>query len=497
MQPLIGNPTPVEMKSFLLACCLCATSLLTSSQNIKLEKKGDVDVAFVYKDPFGYFDYPKERTFVMDLDQQYDREIQPGLLNVSSLALRVRVWAILENIATNPVFVYRLNMEGLTGQKHYVSFQQISKYPDLVRRYKAIRPTSVNAVVGMGLNPDDKFQYGAYYWFNITEKDLLISGSESTPFGTVPLSGTWGLKADIVYSDVKTEYWCRHPKDFKPSNAKQEVMMKFLSKATRANASAWTKVQTGTVRENYPPSNTYIRITWPGDAIDAIQELYFKYERGEEKPPSKEVEDAMAKKELDRYNGNDEWGTAFEDDLKDVETVNDYQKKIIALKSKNRTVTTFDADKYSRIDALSGTQFFVLTAKDNTKYIVDKRGNKQSIGSFQNFDRVSANQRGEITAEVNLSKEQFLAEDGGLGIVNDNKFYSTSSDASQAVQAAIARKRQAERDEWAKLSEAEKKRQMNTVSIVSSHRYYSIKIARYVTNSQLQTLSINEGYLIR
>jgi hypothetical protein len=471
--------------------------LLTSSQEIKLKKKGDVDVAFVYKDPFGYFDYPREQTFAMTMDPRFDNEIKPGLLNVSSVALRVRVWAILDNIATNPVFVYRLNMEGLTGQRHYVSFQKISKYPDLIRRYKAIRPTSVNAVVSMGLNPDDKFQYGAYYFFNIIEKDLLIAGSESTPFGTVPLSGTWGLKADIVYSDVKTEYWGRHPKDFKPSNAKQEVMLKFLNKATRAAAHAWTKVQTGTVRENYAPFNTYLRITWPGDAIDAIQELYLKYEKGEEKPPGKEVEEALSKKELDRYNGGDEWGTAFEDDLKDVETVNDYQKKIIALKSKNRTVTTFDTDKYSRIDALSNTSFFVLTAKDNTKYIVDKRGNKQSVGGYQNFNRVSTNQKGEITADVNLTKEQFLAEDGGLGLVNDNKFYSSSSEVSRALQDAIARKRQAERDEWAKLSEAEKKRQMNTLSIVGSHRYYSIKIKRFVTSSQLQMLTTKEGYLIR
>ncbi|HEY1199365.1 MAG TPA: hypothetical protein VGE79_00215, partial [Niastella sp.] len=204
-----------------------------------------------------------------------------------------------------------------------------------------------------------------------------------------------------------------------------------------------------------------------------------------------------AKKELDRYNGNDEWGTAFEDDLKDVETVNDYQKKIIALKSKNRTVTTFDTDKYSRIDALSGTPYFMLTAKDNTKYIVDKRGNKQSINGYQNFDRVSTNQKGEITADINLTKEQFIVEEGSLGLVNDNKFYSTSSDASQAVQAAIARKRRAEQEEWARLSEAEKKRQMNTLSFVASHRYYSIKIKRFVTSSQLQTLSTNEGYLIR
>ena len=485
------------MKSFLLAVCLCAYSLLTSSQEVKLKKKGDVDVAFVYKDPFGYFDYPREQTFKMTMDPRFDNEIKPGLLNVSSVALRMRVWAILDNIATNPVFVYSLNMEGLTGQKHYVSFQQISKYPDLVRRYKAIRPTSVNAVVSMGLNPDDKFQYGAYYFFNIAEKDLLISGSESTPFGTVPLSGTWGLKADIVYSDVKTEYWCRHPKDFKPGNAKQEVMLKFLNKATRAAAHAWTKVQTGTVRENYAPFNTYIRITWPGDAIDAIQELYFKYERGEEKPPGKEVEEALAKKELDRYNGNDEWGAAFEDDLKDVETVNDYQKKIIALKSKNRTITTFDTDKYSRIDALSGTPYFMLTARDNTKYIVDKRGNKQSIGGYQNFNRVSTNQTGEITADVHLTKEQFLGEESGLGLVNDNRFYSSSSEASQAFQDAIARKRQKDRDEWARLSEAEKKRQMNTLSIVSSYRYNSIKIKRFVTSSQLQTLTTKEGYLIR
>jgi len=151
-----------------------------------------VDVAFIYNNPFSYIDYPRDRTFTMKLDPQYEREIRLGLMNVSSMALRVRIWTVLDDIVTNPVFAYKLNMEYLRGKHHTVSFQQISKYPDLVKRYKAIRPTSVNAVVGMGLNPDNEFEYGAYAFFNIRNNDLLIAASEKLPYAAAPASGSWG-----------------------------------------------------------------------------------------------------------------------------------------------------------------------------------------------------------------------------------------------------------------------------------------------------------------
>lgn len=487
------------MKRYIFALSLCLPALVSYTQNIKLKKKGDVDVAFVYKNPFDYFLYPRERTFEMVVSPDFSNKpslgISESLLNVSSMALRVRVWAVLGEIVIDPVFAYRLNMEFLRGSNHSVSFQQISKYPDLVRRYKAIRPTSVNAVVGMGLNPDDKFDYGAYAFFNITNNDLLIGASEKTPTADVPSSTTWGSTVIMVNSDENYRYWFRQPKDFQPGDAQKEAMNKFMNAATHAAANAWIKVQTGTVREHRAAGNTYIKLEWPGGEIDAIQEKYLKYERGEETPPSKEVEEALAKKDLSRYNNGDEWGSAFEDEGK-PDVVNDYQKKLIALKSKTRIIKTFDADKYNSIRPLGKTSYFVLYGRDNKQYIVDKRGNQQTVGGYGSFDRLSVTESGEITAELDLSSPQRIGE-AGFNSINRDGFYNSHSEAARVVNDAIERKKKHDREEWAKLSEEEKRRQMNTLQYSTDRMYESIKIKRLVAGSKLNVLSSKEGYILR
>jgi hypothetical protein len=487
------------MKRYFFALCLCFTALLSYTQNIKLKKKGNVDVAFVYNNPFDYFLYPRDRTFEMVVSPDFNNKIdniKQTLLNVSSMALRVRVWAVLGEIVIDPVFAYKLNMEFLHGNKHSVSFQEISKYPDLVKRYKAIRPTTVNAVVGMGLNPDDKFDYGAYAFFNITNNDLLIGASEKTPVADVPSSSTWGSTVIMVNSDENHRYWFRQPKDFQPGDAQKETLNKFMNAATHAASYAWIKVQAGTVREHRAAGNTYIKLEWPEGEIDAIQEKYLKYQRGEEKPPSKEAEEALAQKDLSSYNNGDEWGSAFEDDLKDLETVNDYQKKIIALKTKTRTIKTFDADKYSDIQSLKPAAFFVLNGRDNKQYVVDKRGNMQSIGGYNSFDRVYVSGTGEITAEIELSSAQPIGK-AGFNSINRSGFYGSHSEAAQVVKDAIERKQKQDREEWAKLTEEQKKREMNTVHFSTDVSYKSVKIKRFLTGSKLNIISSKEGYVIQ
>jgi hypothetical protein len=482
------------MNPYLLLFCICyAISFPSAGQNIKLKKKGEVDVAFIYNDPFSYIDYPRDRTFKMTMDPQQDREINPGLMNVSSMALRVRIWTVLDDIVTNPVFAYKLNMEYLRGKKHTVWFQQISKYPDLVVRYKAIRPTSVNAVVGMGLNPDNEYEFGAYAFFNIRNNDLLIAASEKLPYAAAPASGSWGSIVQMAYSDEGHHYHFRHPSDFQSSNANKETMYKFLTKATHAAPYAWAKVQSGTVRKRNPPCNTYIRITWPEAAIDAIQELYLKYERGEEKPPGEEVAEALAKKNAERYNRDDEWAAAYEDDLKDVEAEND--RNFIGLKSKSRVIATFEKEKYYNISPLRNTPFFELNGKEG-KYIVDKRGNRQTIDGATRFDYITTDDKGQITAEIYLSDKTFIARESGLRFNESPGIYNAPQEVVKLVEDAIARRNRAREEEWNRLSEDEKKRRSGTVSIVMATSYHFRKIKRLVTTSHLQLLSKKEGYVL-
>ena len=368
------------MKTYLLTLGLCSFVLFTAGQTIKLKKKGEVDVAFVYNDPFSYIDYPRDRTFTMEFKSCYNQEIYPGLRNLSSMALRVRAWTILDDIVVNPVFVYKLNMERLQGNHYTVSYSQISKYPDLVKRYKAIRPTSVNAVVGMGLNPDNPNDGGAYAFFNIRNNDLLIAASEKTPYAAAPTSGNWGSFVQMMYIDYGINNAFRRPSDFQSNNEDKDMMRKYLRNTAQVAPFALTKSLTG-MGKSSPVCNTYIKITWPVEAIDAIQELYLKYEKGEEKPPGEEAAAALAKMQLERYNRNDEWATPFEDELKEVEAVS--ESNFIALRSKSRTIVTFDSKVYSGIRELKNTQYFVLTRKGSSQRyrqeIVDKRGVSQRL----------------------------------------------------------------------------------------------------------------------
>jgi len=298
----------------------------------------------------------------------------------------------------------------------------------------------------------------------------------------------------MAYSDESHHYHFRHPSDFQSSNANKETMYKFLTRATRAAPYAWAKVQSGTVRKQSPSCNTYIKITWPEEAIDAIQELYLKYERGEEKPPGEEVAEVLAKTKVERYNRDDEWATAFEEELKDVQAVN--ERNFIALKSKSRVVATFDSEKYYGIYPLGNTAFFELNGKDG-KYIVDKRGNRQAIDGTTRFDFIRYDTKGQIIAEVYLSDQTFIARESGLSFTESDKIYNSPGEVVKLVEDAIARRNRAREEEWSRLSEDEKKRRSGTVSITLPDSYYFRKIKRFVTDSHLQLLSKKEGYALR
>lgn len=283
------------------------------AQDIKLNKKGYVDVGFVYEnsysggsDPFKYFKFPKEKCFDVKISRNTDKKF---LYNFSSFAVRVRLWSLMGEPVLFPSFQFSLNKKGLSGNSHYVNYQDIFKYPDLVQRYNSIRPTSVNMVVGLGLNKEDKFEPGAYAFVNITNNDFTIPGSEKSVSGNSPTSKSWGetmileSRDESRYYDDKIEFPKRYL-PFEKGNSQEEYYLKILSSAEIVSDKAYVKLNggTGSVRKIGPDAgNIFFVIKWPTEEIDAIYELFKEYENGNKMPPSEAVEELSSNREVKQY----------------------------------------------------------------------------------------------------------------------------------------------------------------------------------------------------
>lgn len=295
-----------------LSCCFCTAF---AQKEFKVSGKGNIDVAFTYNDPSSYFSFPKEKCLPMQVvNHNFSQEFREenGINNLSSAAVRLRAWTVMGDLMMTPIFTYSLNKEYLKGEKEIVGFNIISKYKDLVKRYNAVRPISFSAVVGMGLNPEDKMQFGAYAFFNIKSNDVIISAQEKMPYAA-PTSYTWGEMMIMVEGDYAERYSFRIPAAFSPSDEGKDKLAKAISKTERIATFSWAKIDNVQVRARYPTTgNIYIQIKWPLLEIDKIYELYKKYESGEEKPPSEEIDEEVKNKNLSTYNKDDEWSQAVQ-----------------------------------------------------------------------------------------------------------------------------------------------------------------------------------------
>src|SRR5690606_14431424 len=143
-----------------------------------------------------------------------------------------------------------VNKELLRGEKHAVSYQQISKYPDLVKRYEAIRPNSFRAILGLGLNPEDKYAGGGYAWFKVNDNDIILYGSEKSPytFPTAPMNIGQGM---ILKTDLPTNTsfgFVTDFADFKLTDNKS-LYLRHLNGVARVSGSyAYNELQKGTVK---------------------------------------------------------------------------------------------------------------------------------------------------------------------------------------------------------------------------------------------------------
>ena len=194
-----------------------------------------------------------------------------------------KAWNLIGELATNPVFYWELNKTSISSSSRVVHFSEISKYPDLVKRYQAIMPQYISIVLQLQLFPD-----GNLVTFKIKDTDLGYSTSRSISFPVAPGSPAKWSDAMNVQKTRKL-YTDLDPND-------ERELRKLLNETTGVS-----------LPDGY---NLRMDVKWPDDAINEIAILYDKYEKGIKEPsPLEEVKKKTQETAaLPKYTKPDFWG---------------------------------------------------------------------------------------------------------------------------------------------------------------------------------------------
>lgn len=486
----------------LLLSFLALTTLF--GQDITLQQKGTVDVYYVHGN-YSWKNVPKEKAIPMVFGTHgnrnfgQDEQTYYAMDNFESLVVHFRAWTLVGELIMHPTVYWSMNKEFLRGEKHSVSYQKISKYPDLVKRYEAIRPRSFRAILGLGLNPEYKYAGGGYAWFKVNDNDIIIYGSKKSPytFPTAPVNIGQGM---ILKTDLPTNTSFSFVTDFnqfKVTNDKGNYL-KHLNGVARVSGSyAYNELQKGTVKaiRTFENQNIYLKITWPLEAIDQIHETYLKYERGEASPLDK-LNDEIAKDRQGPYQSDNEWAEPVEDDLKGVLPFTDYQSRRMHLQKPNGSIVkVFDMDRYSGLRKINdkSSDYFIINSETsargyqsrNNNHLVDKRGNFVKVDGEEKFSAIQTMENGNLKFTKNNS-ESLYEDKLFLGGRASDEIFSSESAATREI-----------KDHIRDIEEARRRKSSGSgVSIGYTTTFNVVKVKEIITNAQLKVISIKEGYRI-
>jgi len=493
-----------KRKPTLVLLLLSFFALNTSlGQDITLQQKGTVDVYYVHGS-YNWKNIPKEKAIPMVFGTHGNRNFGQdeatyyAMDNFESLVVHFRAWTLIGDLIMHPTVYWSINKEFLRGEKHSVSYQKISKYPDLVKRYEAIRPKSFRAILGLGLNPEDKYAGGGYAWFKVNDNDVIIYASKKSPytFPTAPANIGQGM---ILKTDLPTNTsfsFVTNFNEFKVTADKRNHV-KHLNGVSRVSGSyAYNELQKGTVKaiRTFENQNIYLKITWPLDAIDQIHETYLKYERGEASPLEK-LNEEMAKNQRGPFQADNEWAEPVEDDLKGVEPFTDYKSRRMHLQKPNGSVVKrFDMDHYSGLRKINdnSSSYFIIESQRtgdsyrsrNKSHLLDKRGNFLKLHGEENFSGIETLSNGNLKFTKNTS-ESLYEDKLFLGGRVSDEIFSSEYAATSAIKTHIS-----------EIEEARRRKSGSGVSIGWTTTFNVVKVKEIVTDAQLKIISAKEGYKV-
>lgn len=297
-------------------------------------------------------------------------------VNLESFVVGYKAWNLMGDFVYNPSFYYEIDRTYLSGRTQNVYFDKISKYPDLAKRYKAMRPSSVNFVITVDLVTTDGKSKTVN--FKVTHNNLVYYESRSPKNFQVPTSpanGKWKYafsSAPIIKSTFTDQ-------DFSDEKELRQLL-KDLQDVRPCSVACG-----GAAKISFD-------IKWPDDAIDEIGRLYEQYE----KEGAKLDEELRTIKEADRlvkpvaaYNKADEMAAPFEEEGKSAEVFD--EGKRVGLRAKGKVV--FESTNYVTAEPLKGSTSlfaFRLKGRDTGYHLYNARGQQVSVDGHSTFLNMSA-----------------------------------------------------------------------------------------------------------
>ncbi len=226
--------------------------------------------------------------------------------NLKSFVVNFRGWRLLDEYIVDPEFFWELDPIALKGKIRTVNYEKISKYPSLAKRYKAIKPVGVNYIVCVDLNSIDQDGDGAassfrphQVCFRAQSYQMFWGPSRSGRAASYP-GALLGWKEGISTASLASRFLVSDNSDV---NRLKNIVSKFRSVAKYSGS----------------PTNTWLDIRWPDEAIDQIYEDFEEYEKkGKdlEKEYKEAKEEPKAAKRSHPLAADDEMARPYESAIK-------------------------------------------------------------------------------------------------------------------------------------------------------------------------------------
>ena len=252
---------------------LLGTGLSVTGQDSGVTSKR-LNFAYVHGNP----DYVDLSSLGPNVFQAGVNEPMVKAKNLKSFAANFRGWRLVDEYIVDPEFFWELDPISLKRKIRTENYEKISKYPSLAKRYKAIKPVGVNYIVCVDLDSIEEFESGpAARWvnhqvcFRAQSYQMFWGASRSGRPASYP-GALLGWKEGVSTASLASRF---HATDNSDVNRLKNIVSKFRSVAKYSGS----------------PTNTWLDIRWPDDAIDKIYDDFEEYEK-EGKDLEKEYKEA-------------------------------------------------------------------------------------------------------------------------------------------------------------------------------------------------------------
>lgn len=284
-----------------------------------------------------------------------------------------------------------------------VNRSELSKYPDLLKRFDALKPLDIQFEIDWKLNEASYDNLPQTFkeinragqltisthtrWVTTAIKNgMLFEAAGVKPYSVPGIRGGNGTEF-IEASAYQHSQYSSEPRSTPITDQDKKAWVQQFNKAPHI------------IIESYRITS----IKWPVGEMKAIKDLYDQYEKGEKEPtPLEQVEEALAQSEkLSAYNGEGFWGEAYEEERINLEIEKDREGRYVVKNNGKVTYTTsLNRAELSLIDPnlkyLKLSNWYTEAEKYyknyvgplSATYLIDYKGNIQSIDGKTLFDRI-------------------------------------------------------------------------------------------------------------